>query len=119
MIINMQYFEWKKHNKKEKNWEEWESVLCIKIRPTIIKQHYNLFKYFTKGGEFIGDHTSLATFFTSGFSKISVIPAFVNNNSCFFTTFFYTIDIKFFIFKTMVSNPHCQYERLRSCFSFL
>ena len=113
MIINMQYSKWKKHNKKEKNWKEWESVLCIKIRPTIIKQHYNLFKYFTKGGEFIGDHTSLATFFTFGFSKISVIPVFVNAKS------FYTIDIKFSIFKNVVSNPHCQYERLRSCFSFL
>ena len=83
MIINIKYSEQNKHNKKEKNWKRWESVLYIITRPTIIKRHYTLFKYFTKGEDFIGGHTSLAMIFTFDFSQISDVPIFVYDNSYF------------------------------------
>ena len=63
------------------------NVFCIKIRPTIIKQHYNLFKYSIEGGDFIGGHTSLTTFLTFNLSKISVTPIFVCVNFYFFYMF--------------------------------
>ena len=85
----------------------------------ISKQYYNLFKYSTKGGDFIRRHTSLTTFVTFDFSKINVAQIFIHANFYFFTTCFQIINLEFFVFKTMVSNPQYQCERLRSCFAFL
>ena len=62
----------------------WESIV-YQNQTNHIKQYYNLFKYSTKGGDFIGNHTSLAKFVTFDFCKISVALVFVYANFYFFS----------------------------------
>ena len=93
--------------------------ISIKMRPIIIKQHINPFKIFTKAKNLIRCHMSLTMFVTLAFSKASATLVSPCNNFNISTTCFYTTNFQFLVFKIMVFNLHCQYERLCSSPTFL
>ena len=90
----------------------------IKMQPTIIKQHINPFKFFTKGRNFISSHMSLTVLVTLTFSKASATLVSPCNNFNI-STCFYMKNLQFLVFKIVVFNLRCQYERFCSSPTFL